>query len=220
MRSQSFSSKSRNSISAFLTITILAMLAALLFAPLAQAQTTGTLTGTAYDQTGAVVPKSKVILLNQTSGDIRQTTCNEVGYSPLWVCPRGLYRDRGGGGLQVLEARRNRDQPWRPANHFQRQAGDWKIHRVDYGGSDAGRSEAGRLRRACVGAETKDIDKLVLATRDVTVLMKILPGVSTDPGLGAGSGVDWRNIIGARAAWWATDWKPTAHPAEAARHHQ
>ena len=91
MRSQSFSSKSRNSISAFLTITILAMLAALLFAPLAQAQTTGTLTGTAYDQTGAVVPKSKVIMLNQSSGDTRQTTCNEVGYfSFVGVIP-GVY---------------------------------------------------------------------------------------------------------------------------------
>ena len=201
MRSQSFSSKSRNSISAFLTITILAMLAALLFAPLAQAQTTGTLTGTAYDQTGAVVPKSKVILLNQTSGDIRQTTCNEVGYfSFVGVVP----------GVYTVTVEAEGFKSWKRAE-IVINPGDLRTIsnvKLEIGKStesitvEATPDEVKPVdsgERASV-LTTKDIDKLVLATRDVTVLMKILPGVSTDPGLGAGSGVDWRNIIGAQGS--------------------
>ena len=34
-------------------------------------QLTGTISGTAYDQTGAVVPKANVVLKNEASGDVR-----------------------------------------------------------------------------------------------------------------------------------------------------
>jgi protocatechuate 3,4-dioxygenase beta subunit len=43
------------------------------------AQTTGTLLGTVSDQTGAVVPNAKVLLLNESRGDVRETTANEIG---------------------------------------------------------------------------------------------------------------------------------------------
>jgi hypothetical protein len=37
-------------------------------------QLTGTLSGTTYDSTGAVVPNAKVTMKNEASGDVRSTT--------------------------------------------------------------------------------------------------------------------------------------------------
>jgi len=201
MRSQSFSSKSRNSISAFLTITILAMLAALLFAPLAQAQTTGTLTGTAYDQTGAVVPKAKVIMLNQSSGDTRQTTCNEVGYfSFVGVIP-GVY-------TVTVEA-----EGFKSWKHAEVAINPGDLRTISNVKLEIGKSTESITVEATPDEvqpvdsgerssvlTTKQIDQLTLASRNVTVLMKILPGVTTKPGLGAGSGIDWINVIGSQGS--------------------
>lgn len=42
-------------------------------------QLTGTISGTAYDQTGAVVPGARVLLKNQASGDARTTVSDKAG---------------------------------------------------------------------------------------------------------------------------------------------
>jgi hypothetical protein len=56
-------------------------LAALILLPtLLLAQSTGTISGTVTDQTGAVVPHSKVVLINDESKETRDTTSNDVGY--------------------------------------------------------------------------------------------------------------------------------------------
>ncbi len=48
-------------------------------ASLAQ-QLTGTLSGTVYDQSGAVVPKANVVLKNELSGDVRTATTEADGH--------------------------------------------------------------------------------------------------------------------------------------------
>src|SRR5580704_11503591 len=66
-------------------------LATLLIAPVIHAQITGTLTGTALDQSGAVVPQAKITLLNQASRDTRSTTSNAVGYFTFAGVVPGTY---------------------------------------------------------------------------------------------------------------------------------
>ena len=53
--------------------------------------TTGTLTGTVVDATGAVVPKANVTLTSTASGDVRKTTSNNDGYFTIAAVPAGVY---------------------------------------------------------------------------------------------------------------------------------
>lgn len=54
-------------------------------------QLTATLNGTAYDQSGAVVPNAQVVVKNESSGDSRQTTANNSGYFTLTALQPGTY---------------------------------------------------------------------------------------------------------------------------------
>src|SRR5438309_3232364 len=54
-------------------------------------QLTASLTGTAYDQTGATIPGAAVEVKNQASGDIRTTTANDSGYFTVTALRPGTY---------------------------------------------------------------------------------------------------------------------------------
>src|ERR1051326_9341249 len=58
-------------------------LSLLVLSTLAPPQSLGTVTGTVTDQSGAVVPKAKVTLLNQGTGETRATMSNDAGYFSL-----------------------------------------------------------------------------------------------------------------------------------------
>src|SRR5579884_3179108 len=60
-------------------IGLLALLFSLQISSLGQ-QLTATLSGTVYDQTGAVVPNATVVLTNQLNQTTRTTTANADGY--------------------------------------------------------------------------------------------------------------------------------------------
>lgn len=70
-----------------LLLTIVAFLM-----PTANAQQlTGTLSGTVYDQTGAVIPNATVQLKNQQSGDVRTTTSNASGLFVITAVQPATY---------------------------------------------------------------------------------------------------------------------------------
>jgi hypothetical protein len=72
-------------------VTVIVALA-LLFSSIAfSQQLTGTLSGTAYDEAGAVVPNASITLTNQSSGDIRKVTSNGEGYFSFSAVPPGSY---------------------------------------------------------------------------------------------------------------------------------
>jgi hypothetical protein len=54
-------------------------------------QLTGTISGTAYDQAGAIVPNAKVEVTNQASGDVRRTVTNSAGFFTVTALPPGNY---------------------------------------------------------------------------------------------------------------------------------
>jgi hypothetical protein len=54
-------------------------------------QLTGSLSGTTYDQTGAVIPNAVVELKNEASGDHRKTISNSGGYFTITAIPAGSY---------------------------------------------------------------------------------------------------------------------------------
>src|SRR5580704_18866978 len=54
-------------------------------------QLTGTLSGTVYDSAGAAVPNAKVSLKNESSGDIRDTVSNGVGYFSITAVQPDSY---------------------------------------------------------------------------------------------------------------------------------
>lgn len=52
---------------------------------------TGQLTGTVTDPTGAVIPKAKITLTNELSGDVRRTVSNDEGVFAFAAIPTGSY---------------------------------------------------------------------------------------------------------------------------------
>src|SRR6266851_5589140 len=53
--------------------------------------TTGTLTGTVTDSSGAVVPGASIVLKNESSGDIRRTLSNGDGFFSIAAVQPGSY---------------------------------------------------------------------------------------------------------------------------------
>jgi hypothetical protein len=75
-----------------LTATAVAVLAMLfLFLPAAHAQITGTITGTVYDNTGAVVPSASVTLTDQGTDSVRTTISDSAGYFTFASLVPGTY---------------------------------------------------------------------------------------------------------------------------------
>ena len=74
---------------AAIAAAVLAML--FLCLPAAHAQITGTITGTVYDNTGAVIPGATVTATEQSSGSVRTTTSDSAGYFTFASMLPGTY---------------------------------------------------------------------------------------------------------------------------------
>lgn len=77
----------RRCFAALAVLVVIAMLGSGLFAQ----ETTASLSGTVFDQSGAVVPKANVVLKNESSGDVRHTLSNAGGYFSFAAVPPGNY---------------------------------------------------------------------------------------------------------------------------------
>jgi hypothetical protein len=70
-----------------LLVTVLALLSTVGSAQ----QLTGTLSGTVYDQTGAVIPKAAIVMRNAASGDIRKTEADSAGFFSITALQPATY---------------------------------------------------------------------------------------------------------------------------------
>jgi hypothetical protein len=75
-------------------LLVMVGICALLFCGAAgsSAQTTSSISGTVKDETGALIPKAKVVLVNQSSGGKRSLEANAEGFFYFAAVPPGTYR--------------------------------------------------------------------------------------------------------------------------------
>ncbi|HET8635894.1 MAG TPA: carboxypeptidase-like regulatory domain-containing protein, partial [Acidobacteriaceae bacterium] len=162
-------------------LTVLA-LAGLLLAPALRAQTTAQLSGTVEDASGGVIPGAQVTLVNQATNDTRVSVTNSVGLYSFVALPPSSYSVKvDAKGFQpkqltdiVLHASDHITVPTfvlavgSTTQTVQVQAAP-QIIPVNNG------------ERSAV-LDAKQIQNLALQGRDVTELLKVLPGATTQSG--------------------------------------
>jgi hypothetical protein len=184
-------SKLRGSFSSFnffLTATVVIMLAALLSAPLAEAQITGTLSGTVTDQSGAVIPKAKVTLVNQVTQDTREATSNGSGYfSFTGLLPATYTVKIEAAGFKSWQHAEIAIDPGdvRTVSGIQLQVGKTtEMISVDAVAGEVAPEDSGERSSVIT---SKEIEQLALQGRNISELLKILPGVAAAGGNPQGS---------------------------------
>ncbi len=151
----------------------------LLSGPKAHAQTTGQLTGTVQDPSGAVVPNAQVTLTDEATGTLRIVQTNRQGIYAFPALVPGTY---------TVKVAAKSFQP-KEITGIEIHAGDVRsIPAFSLAvGSEATTvsvEAAGEIIATEGGARTnvltsKEIDNLVLVGRDTTELLKVLPGATT-----------------------------------------
>ena len=162
--------------------------------PLLQGQlTTGSLSGTAADSTGAVVPNAKIVLFNEATRDERATTSNSVGRFTFAAVQPGTYTVTV--SATNFKSWKNSGIPMNPGD-IREVSG---IALVVGASNETVEVEAGAMNllptdsgeRSAI-LSSKDIERLSLEGRNVSELLKVLPGVTTVPtGVGNGVGFDF-----------------------------
>jgi hypothetical protein len=148
------------------------------------AQQTGSIVGTVTDKTGAVVPNAKVILTNTATKDLRNTITNGEGFFAFNGVVTGDYSVKiDSTGFRVAEQSGLHISP-----------GDRKNINVALAiakGSEQVTVEAEAAQIQVVDSgerssvlSSKDIKNLALQGRDVTELVKTLPGFNNTTGGG------------------------------------
>jgi hypothetical protein len=175
----------------FLTLLALCLL---LLVPQIQAQlTTGSLSGTATDSTGAVVPNAAIVLLNEATHDERTTTSNSAGRFTFAAVQPGTYTVTV--TATNFKTWKNAGIPMNPGD-IREVSGivlavgtSSETVEVEGGAMNLLPTDSGE-RSAILSS--KDIERLSLEGRNVSELLKVLPGVTSVPnGIGNGVGFDF-----------------------------
>ena len=159
-------------------------------------QLTGTLSGTTYDTTGALVPNAKVAMRNEASGDERTTVSNSSGYFSITAVQPGTY---------TVTVSAPGFKAWRePSIHFaegdsrtlpniQLQVGQVNETVEITAGADAVVPlDTGEVSTTL---NTGMVEDLALAGRDAGELLKLMPGMALNNGLTQGSSFNTK-IVG------------------------
>jgi hypothetical protein len=195
-----FSARSRARLRKAVCLSSLACLfaaALAVFTSTANAQQlTGTLSGTAYDQSGAVVPKAQVVLKNQASGDERATVTANDGHFVITAVQPGSYSilisATGFSSWQendiTMNVGDNRDVP-----NIKLQVGGNSTQVSVVAGADA--VVPTDTAEISTSLNQQMINDFPLAGRDAGELLKIMPGMALNNGASQGSGFNDR-IVG------------------------
>jgi len=151
---------------------------------------TGSFSGTVQDSTGAVVNSATVTLLNQNTGDTRKTVSNDSGYFTFAGVIPGLYS-------VAVEAKGFKT--WKQAD-LALNIGDLRTVsgiKLEVGSASeimVVQSAAQEIiptdngERAAL-LDTNDIERLTVASREISELLKILPGVTSVAASNGGNGL-------------------------------
>jgi len=180
----------RNCWAALLVSTIVLLL---LGPPMHAQLTTGSLSGTVADSSNAVVPNAKVILLNEATVDQRQTTSNSVGHFTFAAVQQGTYTMTvSGSGFQL----------WKQTGIVLNSGDTREVSgiRLEIGSASATvevTANAAQILPVDSGVKaavltSQDMEKLSIESRNLSELLKVLPGVTTTAnGVQGGSSVDF-----------------------------
>jgi hypothetical protein len=191
--------RARFSALAVLSLFPVLLLALLAFVtPSASAQQlTGTLSGTVYDQSGAVIPGAKVVLKNQASGDVRTAVADGSGRFVITAVQPATY------SISVSAANFT---SWQE-NDIVMSTGDTRdIPNIKLGvGGVATKVEVIGGGAAVVPTDTSEIstsinekmiDSFPLQGRDAGELLKIMPGMALNNNAGGAQSTFNDKIIG------------------------
>jgi hypothetical protein len=196
MTSRKYTSK------ALLLRALLVFAAAAFLIPVVSAQTTASLTGTVLDNTGAVIPNTQVVLTDENSHDRRELITNGSGFFNFAGIKPGTYTvDITASGFQKLEQTGISVNPGDTRNlsaltltvgssneQVTVQAAIGEIAPEDSG-----------ERSALLTAN--DIQRLTIQSRNISELLKILPGVTTTAnGVGNGPGFNFNDASSSGSA--------------------
>lgn len=152
-------------------------------------QLTATLNGTAYDQSGAVVPNATVVAKNEASGDSRTTTANGSGYFTITALQPGTYTVTvSAPGFRSWEQQHlalnlgdNRTLP-----NIALQVGQTSQQvEVVTGAEAVAPVDTGEVSTTL---NTHMVDNIQLQGRNAGELMKLMPGMAVTSGLNNGNG--------------------------------
>ncbi len=162
--------------------------------PLMQAQlTTGSLSGTVRDASGAVVANAKVTLLHDATSDLRSTVSNASGHFTFAAVQPGSYTvtvEASGFSLWKQTGIAMNAGDSREISGVALKVGGAEVT-VDVSSSAAQILPIDSGERSAV-LTSQDIEKLSLEGRNISELLKVLPGVTSVPnGTSGGSYVDF-----------------------------
>src|SRR6266567_4390008 len=145
---------------------------------------TGSLSGTVLDASGAVVPKATVTMTNELSQTRRQTVSNNSGYFNIAAVPPGSYtvfiEAQGFAKWETKNLRFNQGENHAIPNIQLRPGSEGTLVEV-VATPDQAPLETGESRETLNGTMVSQIS---IQGRDAAELMKIMPGMSINSGLG------------------------------------
>ncbi|MBB5319424.1 carboxypeptidase-like regulatory domain-containing protein [Tunturibacter empetritectus] len=162
-------------------------------APHMQAQTTASLSGNVVDTTGAVIPGATVTLTNTASRDKRDVTSNSSGYFTFAGVIPGTYTVQiaapGFRGFRQDNVTVDPGDVRNLNNLSLTVGGTTDTITVESAANEIAPQDSGE-RSALLS--TKDIDRLPIESRNLSELLKILPGTTTTASSkGNGPGFDF-----------------------------
>jgi hypothetical protein len=156
----------------------------LFLSALSSAQSTGTVTGTVTDQSGAVVAKAKVTLKNEGTGDNRETTSNDSGYFSFGTVNPGSYTVKvSAANFKSFERKGMVVRPGdvRDVRDIALQVGTSSdVIEVTGVADEIAPTDSGERSSVLT---SKQIENLSLEGRDATELIRALPGFAVYNGL-------------------------------------
>ena len=188
------------------------VLAIVLFATSAFAQITGALSGTVTDQSGALVPKATISLVNDATQSKRDSVSNSTGYFSFAGLTPGTYTlTVEAASFKVWSQTGIAIHPGDNVNIADIQlAIGASTERVTVEATGVTVQPTSGERSETLTA--KDVDLLPLSGRNLSELLKVLPGVTTTaPGLGNGSPINFLNV-GAQGSSVGTGLAPNGVP--------
>jgi hypothetical protein len=150
-------------------------------------QLTGTLTGTTFDQSGAVVPSAKVTMKNEASGDVRDTVSNSSGNFAITAVQPGSY---------TISVAATGFQEWKEGGVVFHQGDNRTLPNIKLQVGQANsvvEVTAGDVvvpvdtAEVSTSLNTKMIEEVPLGGRDAGELLKLMPGMALNNGISQGS---------------------------------